>query len=114
LYGDTAVIRALARGLRERADRLREEAGDLGRWTASAPWRGLAADAMRQAAIGHADDLRRCADAHDRAADAFTRHAREVDRVKDLVAAAEHQVHDALDSVASGVGGLLDQLPSRP
>jgi hypothetical protein len=50
-------------------------------------------------------DLQVCADLHDEAADSLERHAGEVDRVKGLIGATEHQVLRLLDAVASGVHG---------
>ena len=98
MYGDTTTIRALARDLRTRADEIRTAADRLSARADHVAWRGLAADAMR----GHAHDrsagLRRTAALHDDAADALDRHAREVDRVKDLIAAIERKVRSVLDA----------------
>jgi hypothetical protein len=69
------------------------------------PWAGLAADAMRAAARARVGRLRQTADAHDSAADALERHAREVDRVKELIGQIERRVHDLLDSVTHLVPG---------
>jgi hypothetical protein len=114
VYGDTDVIWALARSMRERAGDLRAEADVLGRGVEAVPWAGLAADAMREAARGRVGRLRRTADAHDSAADALERHAREVDRVKHLIAQVERRVHDLLDSVAGRVAGFLGHLVPDP
>lgn len=92
MYGDSDAIRALARGMRERACELHGEADDLVRRAAAVDWRGLAADAMRRMAVDDGGGLRACADAHDAAADALDRHAREVDRVKGLVTAVEQRL----------------------
>lgn len=78
MYGDTSVIRGLARGMRERAGDIRAEADELAGRAEAVPWTGLAADAMRRLARDHATRLRSSADAHDTAADALDRHAREV------------------------------------
>lgn len=107
MYGDTAVIRALARRMREHGDDLRQEAAELAARAETVPWSGLAADAMRRVAREQAGLLRGCADAHEAAADALDHHAREVDRLKDLIAAIEHRAVRLLESAASGVAGLL-------
>lgn len=85
MYGDTTSIRALARRLHERADEIRDLAATLTTRTDSVPWSGLAADAMRLHAADRVCALQRTATLHDEAADAIERHAREVDRLKDLL-----------------------------
>jgi hypothetical protein len=110
LYGDTSVIRDLARSMRVRADDLRADADDLAGRSEAVPWTGLAAEAMRRAAGDHARGLRTCAAAHDTAADALDRHAREVDRLKELIAAIEHRTVRLLASVAGGVAGRVAAL----
>ena len=93
MYGDTSVVRALARSMRERAGDLRRDADELAGRAETVPWAGLAADAMRHAVIGHASGLRLCAGAHDTAGDALDRHAREVDRLTHLIAAVPDALH---------------------
>ena len=107
MYGDTAVIRALARGMHERAGELRAEADELAGRVEAVPWTGLAADAMRSAARDHGARLRCCADAHDSAADALLRHVREVDHLKEVIAAVEHRVLHLIDAATSGLAGLV-------
>jgi hypothetical protein len=107
MYGDTAGIRAQARRMRERAGDIRAEADALLAAAQEVPWTGLAADAMRGLAREHAGGLRSCAGAHEDAADALERHAREVDRVKDLIAAVEHRVLGMFEDAVSGVAGLV-------
>jgi hypothetical protein len=107
MYGDTSVIRAHARRLHERAGDIRAEADALLRVAEAVPWSGLAAEAMRRLARQHAADLHRCAGAHDDAADALDRHAREVDRVKDLIASIEKRVLHLIDSASSGLVGVV-------
>jgi len=96
-------MRALAQEIRLEADALVAHA-DRVRWT------GLAADAMRGLAHEHAARLRACADAHEDSAEALDRHAREVDRVKELIATIEHRAFCLLDSATSGVAGLIGQV----
>jgi hypothetical protein len=107
MYGDTSVIRAQARRMRERAGEIRAEADELAGRAEAVPWSGLAADAMRRMAHDHAGRLRSCAAAHDAAADALDRHAREVDHLKDVIAAIEHRVLRLLDTAATGLAGLV-------
>jgi hypothetical protein len=107
MYGDTSVIRALARGMHERAGDLRAEADELAGRVEAVPWTGLAADAMRSTARHHGARLRSCADAHDSAADALLRHAREVDHLKEVIAAVEHRVLHLIDAATSGLTGLV-------
>lgn len=110
MYGDTAVIRALARRMREDGDDLRQEAAELAARAETVPWSGLAADAMRRVAREQAGLLRGCADAHEAAADALDHHAREVDRLKDLIAAIEHRALHLLESASGGLAGLVGHM----
>lgn len=107
MYGDTAVVRAASRRMRARAEDLRTEARELVGRAEGVPWTGLAADSMRRLARDHSHLLQRSADAHEAAADALDRHAREVDRVKDLIAAAERRVLHLVESTSGGLGGLV-------
>jgi hypothetical protein len=107
MYGDTAVIRALARRLRERAIDVRAQADQLLGRAESVPWTGLAAEAMRRRAREHAARLRSCAGAHEAAAEALDRHAREVDHLEELIAAVEHRALHLLDSTAGGLAGFV-------
>jgi hypothetical protein len=107
MYGDTSVIRGHARRMRERGDDLRGEATALLAHAEAVPWTGLAADAMRRMAVDHAARLHRCADAHDDAAAALERHAREVDHLKHLIATVERRALALLDSATSGIAGLV-------
>lgn len=107
MYGDTSVIRAQARLMRERAGDIRAEADELAGRAAAVPWAGLAADAMRRTAGDHASRLRAGAAAHESAADALDRHAREVDHLKCLIAEIEHRALHALDSATGGLAGLV-------
>jgi hypothetical protein len=110
MYGDTAGIRAQARRMRERAGDIRSEAEALLAAAEAVPWTGVAADAMRRLARDHAGAMRSCAAAHEHAADALDRHAREVDRLKHLIAAIEHRVLGALEAAGSGVSGFVDHV----
>lgn len=107
MYGDTSVIRAQARRMRERAGDIRAEGDELAGRVEAVPWTGLAADAMRRMVHDHAARLRSCADAHEAAADALDRHAREVDHLKEVIAAIEHRVVHLLEAASGGLAGLV-------
>ncbi len=107
MYGDTAVIRAQARRMCERAGDIRAEADVLLGAAEAVRWSGMAAEAMRRLGREHAAGLRSCAGAHDEAADALVRHAREVDHLKDLIASIERRVLGLIDSAASGLAGVV-------
>jgi hypothetical protein len=112
MYGDTTVIRGLARELRDQAADIRAEADRLVAQAESVHWKGLAADALRHRTHERAGALRRSAGLHEDAADALDRHAHEVDRLKDLIASIERQVHSLIDGARdrlSDLGhGILD------
>ena len=109
MYGDTTVIRALAHRLREQGSEIRSEADALTGRAEAVPWDGLAAEAMRRLARDQAGGLRTCAALHEEAAEALERHAREVDHLKDLIAAVERHVLRLMD----GVGGVVYALASH-
>lgn len=111
MYGDTTAIRGLARALRERADEIRDEADRLVTCAETTAWQGLAADAMRRHTQERAAALRRTAGRHDDAAEALDHHAREVDRVKDLIAAIEHRARRLIDAAQDGLAGLAGLVP---
>jgi hypothetical protein len=114
MYGDTTRIRVLADELRARADEIRALADRLAEHADRVPWDGLAADAMRRSAHHRAAALRRTAALHDDAADALDRHAREVDRLKDLIAAIERKVRTLVEAARDTlVPDVLDDLVGR-
>jgi hypothetical protein len=114
MYGDATAVRALAARLRTQAEQIRVEAEQLEDLAARTPWTGLAADAMRASVRVQAGDLRICADLHDDAADALERHAREVDRVKELIGATEHRILRLVDAAAGRVQDLVSHaVPDR-
>ena len=115
MYGDTSVIRGLARDLRRTAEEIRGEADGLSAAAAAVTWQGVAADAMRAVSRARTSALRRTADLHDDAAAALDEHADAVDRIKRLIAAIEERVlslvaaaKDRISGVLGVVGGLID------
>lgn len=121
MYGDTEVIRGLARSMREQADEIRREADGLLGGAESVPWLGLAADAMRVQARCRANELRRTALLHDDAAETLRRHAEEVERVKAMIATIERTVtamveaaRDRLSGIAGAVTAGLQALSPDP
>jgi uncharacterized protein YukE len=101
MYGDASAIRHLAGRLRDRADEIRAAAARLADHIDQAPWHGLAADAMRHHTHAQLAALRETARLHDDAADALDRHAREVQRLQDLIAAIEHKARGLVDSACA-------------
>jgi hypothetical protein len=110
MYGDTTVIRGLARRLRDQGADIRAEAESLAAHAESVSWSGLAADAMRGVARAHAGDLRQCAVRHADAAEALERHAREVDRIEEVIADIERRVDNVLRSAGHALGGFAHAL----
>ena len=106
MYGDPTVIRGLARTLRDLADDLRGEADRLVARAEGTLWTGLGADAMRHRARERGTALRRTAERHEDAADALDRHAAEVERLQDLIAAIERRVRTLLSHARDRLAGL--------
>jgi len=91
MYGDADLIRRRADQLREQAVDLRGLADLLVAQTEAIPWRGRAADAMRERVRERAGHLRTAAGDHDTAADSLERHAAEVERLKEAIADVERR-----------------------
>jgi hypothetical protein len=92
MYGDTVVMRKRAGQLREQGADIRALAERLVSRSEAVPWRGRAADAMRERVKERAGHLRAAAHAHDTAADSLERHLAEVDRLKESVAEVERRL----------------------
>ncbi len=107
MYGDTTVIRGLARRLDEQAGDICDEADALVALAEECPWSGWAADAMRRRSRERAAALRRSATRHQDAAEALAHHADEVDRVKDLIAAVERRVTGLLGELVELAGRFV-------
>jgi septal ring factor EnvC (AmiA/AmiB activator) len=91
MYGDTVVMRKRAGQLREQGADIRAAAERLVARSEAVPWRGRAADAMRERVKERAGHLRAAASAHDTAADSLERHLAEVERLKEAIAEAERR-----------------------
>lgn len=110
MYGDPDAIRGLARALRDRADEIRDQAARLSASAVEVPWEGCSADAMRHRLRSQVDALFRTARLHDDAAEALDRHAREVERLQDLIAAIERRAMHLLDAARDTITGLVDKV----
>lgn len=110
MYGDTSVIRRLARSMRDQAADVRVEADHLVAQSDNTHWTGLAADAMRHRTRERASALRRVAGLHEDAADALEHHAAEVDRLKDLIASIERRVRGAIEVARNRLAQLAHSL----
>lgn len=110
MYGDTSVIRGLARSLRDQATDIRLEADRLVAQSDNTHWTGLAADAMRHRTRERASALRRSAGLHEDAAEALEHHADEVDRLKDLIASIERRVRGAIELARNRLAQLAHSL----
>ena len=100
MYGDPTAIRRLAGRLDDQALEIVGEADRLAGLAEACGWTGWAAEAMRRSNRARAAALRRSAGRHQEAADALGRHAAEVDRRLELVAAAERRIARLLDRLA--------------
>lgn len=113
MYGDPSALLGLARRMRDVAGDVRAEADRLVGRAEATTWTGVAADAVRRRARERAGDLRRTAALHDAAAEALERHAREVERLRELIAAAERRLAGLLDAVRERADDWLDPLGGR-
>jgi RNA polymerase-binding transcription factor DksA len=106
MYGDTSVMRRRASQLREQGADIRAAADQLVARSEAIPWRGRAADDMRDRVKERAGHLRAAAHTHDSAADSLERHLAEVDRLKDAISECERRlsrlVTEARSRVESG------------
>jgi hypothetical protein len=92
MYGEPHRIRALALRLELRSEDLRREADRLAAESDAVAWTSVAADRMRACADRLRGDLHDVARRYDDAARLVSAHAAEVERLLDLVAAAERRV----------------------
>jgi hypothetical protein len=103
MYGDTLVMRKRAGQLREQGADVRATADQLVARSEAIPWRGRAADAMRERVRERAHHLRAAAQAHDVAADSLERHLAEVDRLKESIGETERRLSGPLAEARSRV-----------
>jgi methyl-accepting chemotaxis protein len=92
MYGDTLVMRKRAGQLREQSAEIRAVAEQLVARSEAIPWRGRAAEAMRERVKERASHLRAAARAHETAADSLVRHLAEVDRLKEAISETERKL----------------------
>jgi hypothetical protein len=114
MYGDTEVIRGLARTMRDQGAALGSEAGRLATRAEAVPWQGLAADAMRARVRAQVRALRRTAELADDAAAVLDRHADEVDRRKALIAAIERKAMALVTAARERLAGLVASVLPDP
>lgn len=110
MYGDTAVIRRLARTMSEQGDDIRHDADRLVSASRLVLWEGRAAQAMRERMAERALALRRTADRHDDAARALRHHADEVDRLKDLIREVAHRVRGLVEGARARLADLAGRV----
>ncbi|GAB3073180.1 hypothetical protein [Nocardioides zeae] len=112
LLPDTAALRALATTYHDRSADLRDEAAALVARATSAPWQGVAAEAMRAAARAAADRLRATADEHADAGAALAQHAAQVEATLELIAGLRQRFLELAASVGATLvdvaGDVLD------
>jgi hypothetical protein len=91
MYGDTAAGRKRVAQLREQGGDIRALAARLVAQAEAVPWRGKAADAMRERITERASHLRAAAAHHETAADSLARHLAEVDTLKEAIDQRAHK-----------------------
>ncbi len=91
MYGDTAAGRRRVAQLREQGGDIRALASRLVSQAEAVPWRGKAADSMRERIKERAHHLRTAAAHHETAADSLAKHLVEVDRLKETIDTRAHK-----------------------
>lgn len=109
MYGDSVQIRRRGSQLRDQGADVRSLADQLVARTDALAWTGRAADAMRERIGERAGHLRAAAEAHTGAADLLDKHAEEVDRVKEEIAAIEGRAADLLADARSRLSAIAAQ-----
>ena len=110
MYGDTAAGRKRVAQLREQGGDIRALAARLVSQAEAVPWRGKAADSMRERIKERANHLRTAAAHHETAADSLARHLAEVDRLKESIDIRAHKASSLVEdartraSEADGTG----------
>lgn len=116
MYGDTAAGRKRVAQLREQGGDIRALAARLVAQAEAVPWRGKAADAMRERIKERASHLRTAAAHHETAADSLARHLAEVDTLKEAIDQRAHKATALVEDArtrASHSGGS-DRAPGEP
>lgn len=91
MYGDSDLIRRRVDQLRERGVEIRALADQLVARTEALHWTGRAATAMCERVSERAAHLRDAAERHEAAAELLGRHAQELERIKEEIAAIEQR-----------------------
>jgi hypothetical protein len=108
MYGDTAAGRKRVAQLREQGGDIRALAARLVAQAEAVPWRGKAADAMRERIKERASHLRTAAAHHETAADSLAQHLTEVDTLKEAIDQRAHKatalVEDARTRASHSAG----------
>lgn len=116
MYGDTAAGRKRVAQLREQGGDIRALAARLVSQAEAVPWRGKAADAMRERVKERAAHLRSAAAHHETAADSLAHHLTEVDSLKEAIDQRAHKatglVEDARTRASHAAGP--DGAPAEP
>ncbi|WP_299931277.1 hypothetical protein [uncultured Nocardioides sp.] len=116
MYGDTAAGRKRVAQLREQGGDIRALAARLVSQAEAVPWRGKAADAMRERVKERAAHLRSAAAHHETAADSLAHHLTEVESLKEAIDQRAHKatglVEDARTRVSHATGP--DGAPPEP
>lgn len=118
MYGDSDVTRRRVAQLREQSGDIRALADRLVSRAEAVPWRGRAADAMRERIKERAAQLRDAAGQHETAAESLARHAGEVDSAKDTIDTRQRKatilVEDARSRAATADVAPPDEAISAP
>jgi len=116
MYGDTTAGRKRVAQLREQGGDIRALAARLVSQAEAVPWRGKAADAMRERIKERATHLRTAAAHHETAADSLAQHLTEVDTLKEAIDQRAHKatalVEDARTRASHSAGP--DGTPAEP
>jgi hypothetical protein len=104
MYGDSAAGRKRVAQLREQSGDIRALASRLVSQAEAVPWRGKAADSMRERIKERADHLRAAAAHHETAADSLARHLVEVDRLKEAIDTRSHKATTLVEDARTRQG----------
>jgi len=114
MYGDTAAARKRVAQLREQSGDIRALASRLVSQAEAVPWRGKAADSMRERIKERADHLRTAAGHHETAADSLARHLVEVDRLKDAIETRSHKATSLIEDARTRQSQAAPETDATP